>query len=64
MLTFTPSLSDEAVSSWTQALIANLQVVADMRTAAVVVEALVGACRGEKVIYFPEDIIAAFGGHN
>lgn len=40
--TFT-ALVDQAVSSWTQTFVADLQVVANVRAAAVVVQALVGS---------------------
>lgn len=47
-ITFTAFFVNQAISSRTQALIADLQVIANMRAAAVVVEALIGACSGKK----------------
>lgn len=46
--TFTAFLVNQVISSRTQALIADLQVIANMRAAAIVVQALIGACSGKK----------------
>lgn len=56
-VTFTAFCIDQAISSGTQALVANLQVVANMRAAAIVVQTLIGACGGKNkrvTIYFSE----------
>lgn len=47
-ITFTAFFVNQAISSRTQALIADLQVIANMRAAAIVVQALIGACSGKK----------------
>lgn len=48
VLTFTEFLVNQVVSSRTQALITNLQVIANMRATTIVVQALVWACSGKK----------------
>lgn len=45
-ITFASSLARQPEALGTQALVANLEVVADMGAAAVVVQALVGPCTG------------------
>lgn len=57
-VTFTAFLVNQAISSRTQALIANFKVFADMRAASVVVQALIGACNGKEKSFFFEDIIS------
>lgn len=47
---FTSSFTDQVVPSWTQALVAELQVVANVRAAPVVVETLVGAALPERLV--------------
>lgn len=47
-VTFTAFCAHQVIPSRTQALIADLQVIANMRAAAVVVQALIGACRQKK----------------
>lgn len=41
--TFTAFVVDQAVSGRTQALVADLQIIANVRAAAVVVQTLIGA---------------------
>lgn len=40
----------QVVPSRTQALVANFQVLADVRAATVVVQTLIGACRGRIIL--------------
>ncbi len=58
-VTFTALCVHQVIPNRAQALIADLQVIANMRAAAVVVQALIGACGWKKkrfTILLSEDV--------